>query len=310
MSAVVQTTRQDFYVYCLFRDGTGEPFYIGKGQGSRWCHHEWQARSGTRTHKAAIIRGMHARGIKVIKAKLHERLTEAVAHAYEIALIKAIGRGIDGPLVNLTDGGEGATGARHTLEIRAVIAAASTGRQKSLEERAKISAGRSGWKHSAEERAKMSAAQRGRIHSPETRAKMSDASRGKPKSAETRANMSAAQSGRTFSPEHAAKLSAVRRGKKQSAETRAKRAAALRGTKQPHSPEHIAKIAAALRGRKASAGARANISAATIGKPKSPEARANMAIAQRRRAEAMRLTNSVVSTLGPTQRLLDFGPLL
>ncbi|HEY1441990.1 MAG TPA: GIY-YIG nuclease family protein, partial [Mycobacterium sp.] len=144
-----------FYTYALMRE-TGVPFYIGKGKGDRWDHHERQARAGIRDHRCAIIRDMQSRGFHVIKLKIHEGLTEAVAHEYEIALIKAVGRGRNGPLVNLTDGGEGITGFRFP-----------PGKKLSAEHVAKRSAARRGKKLSAESRANIGARQRGRKKSPE-----------------------------------------------------------------------------------------------------------------------------------------------
>jgi hypothetical protein len=134
--ADAHSTLSHFYVYALFRE-SGVPLYIGKGCGDRWLHHEKRARNGVGGYKHEIIRGMQARGLEVIKVKLHEGLTEAVAHAYEVALIRAIGRGQAGPLVNLTDGGDGVSGFKHP-----------PGKKRSPEHVAKVAAARRGKKFS------------------------------------------------------------------------------------------------------------------------------------------------------------------
>lgn len=211
MAANDISTRSGYYVYALFREN-GVPFYVGKGKGQRWTAHERSARSGIWGHKAAIIRSMQARGLEVIKIKLHEGLIEAIAYEYEVALIEAIGRYPIGPLVNLTTGGDGSPGLR-------------------------------GRKRSQETRAKMADAARGRRMSPESVAKTAAANRGRKLSEAHRAKTSATLLGRKKSPEAIAKSVAARRGRKRTAESRAKMALAKIGRKQ--SPEHVAKIIAA-----------------------------------------------------------------
>jgi hypothetical protein len=231
--ADAHSTLSHFYVYALFRE-SGVPLYIGKGCGDRWLHHEKRARNGVGGYKHEIIRGMQARGLEVIKVKLHEGLTEAVAHAYEVALIRAIGRGQAGPLVNLTDGGDGVSGFKHppgkkrSPEHVAKVAAARRGKKFSPESLAKLSASHLGKPVSLEARAKLRAAFVGKKHSPEHIEKRTAPQRGKKNTAEARAKMSAAHQGRKLSPEHRASQSAARLGKSRSAETRARVTAGLR----------------------------------------------------------------------------------
>lgn len=178
----------NYYVYVLFCED-GRPFYVGKGQGRRWLVHETDARAGKCGHRSEIIRRMFALGFHEIpKIKVHKRLTEARAHEYEQILIGAIGRRPFGPLVNLTDGGEGMSDP------------------------------------SPEIRTKLRARWRGKKHSPETKAKMSAAARGRKLSPETLAKLSAFA--RSRSSEHRAKIGTANRGRKHSAETRAKMSAA------------------------------------------------------------------------------------
>jgi hypothetical protein len=218
-------SRSDFYVYVLFREN-GVPFYVGKGQKSRWLDHEAGARRGERGHRFSIIRKMQARGAEVPKVKLHEGLTEIVAHEYEVALITAIGRHPRGPLVNLTNGGEGVSDP--APEVRAKLAAAASSRERSREERAKISAALIGKRLSAERIASQNA---GKL--------------GKKRSLLARQHMSKAQHGRIITPEARAKLRAINLGKRHSQDTRAKMSAAQRGI--PKSIQHRAKQAAGMR---------------------------------------------------------------
>ena len=165
-----------FYVYAFLREDR-TPYYIGKGTGNRaW---DKRRRISPPTDSSRII-------------ILTNSLTEIEAFDEEIRLIqfhgrKDLGTGI---LRNLTDGGEGTSGYKHTgkklsPEHIANLSAANTGKHRSPESRAKMSAAKSGEKHNMygkhpnqDTLDKMSAAQSGennhnfgKVPSEETKAK-------------------------------------------------------------------------------------------------------------------------------------------
>lgn len=121
--------QRDFYVYALFRPDTGQPFYIGKGKGDRCYDHTRKPGRQSNRHKAAIIRNAHAAGLEVPVVKIAVGLTCDEALAAEVAFIAAVGRRPQGPLVNLTDGGDGFRGLDRTAEHRAKIGAAHRGKK-------------------------------------------------------------------------------------------------------------------------------------------------------------------------------------
>lgn len=87
-----------------------EPIYIGKGNYGRWnSHFVKAARGDTRTHIRAKIKQLINAGYRPIVKILHENLTKEQSSEIEIKLINIIGRKItgDGPLYNITVGGEG-----------------------------------------------------------------------------------------------------------------------------------------------------------------------------------------------------------
>jgi hypothetical protein len=108
-------TARRYYVYGVFRP-SGIPMYIGHGCGDRWKRHDRKRTQNP--HFAAIL---DQAGGDLPTVIIRSGLTKSEACEIEIALIKAIGREINGgPLVNLTDGGDGGTpGAVMTPEWRA-----------------------------------------------------------------------------------------------------------------------------------------------------------------------------------------------
>ena len=115
---------------------------------------------------------------------------------------------------NLTKGGDGVRGIKHSPEIRAKIGDASRNREHSPETRTKISMALKGKKRSPEAIAKTIEGKRGYKHSPETRAKIGKGNRGKKYSPETRAKIGDVHRGKKLSPETRAKISRGNKGKR------------------------------------------------------------------------------------------------
>ena len=151
----------DRYVYVVFRKN-GTPCYVGKGHGSRYQHHVLG-----RSHNIVLKRIVKKEGeLPVIK--IREGLTDDRAFALEIALISAIGRYDlgNGPLVNMTAGGDGVVGHEQTPEQIEKLRATRIGRRLSPESRAKVSAGLKGKPKSVEHCAAVSMARKGIATNP------------------------------------------------------------------------------------------------------------------------------------------------
>jgi len=98
-----------YYVYILF-DWRGIPRYVGKGKRYRWNQHETRS-DPINWMKNEFIEQTYIMLGEIPKIKVRENISNDEAIETEIALIKAIGRFPDGPLVNMTDGGDGIPGA-------------------------------------------------------------------------------------------------------------------------------------------------------------------------------------------------------
>lgn len=113
----------DFYVYAYYEPGHAHPFYIGKGHDDRCVEHlepNVLNRYQDPFHKK--LRAMLADGYKPDIQKLEEDLTEIEATNCERKLIRLFGfRSNGGSLLNMTDGGDGVSGYRHTESSRIKI---------------------------------------------------------------------------------------------------------------------------------------------------------------------------------------------
>ena len=96
-----------------------EPFYVGKGKNDRCNVHLYYSNS-TNKLKQNILNKIKNENQKPIIIKLYENLSEYSAHRMEMCLIKLIGRrDLNlGTLSNLSDGGEGSSGAIYDYEKR------------------------------------------------------------------------------------------------------------------------------------------------------------------------------------------------
>jgi len=236
---------QSFYVYALCRP-SGSVCYIGKGRGKRW---KANGSSGN-PHLRRIVRNA---GGDLPKFKLREGLSEHDAFALEKGLIHLLGKVKNGgPLVNITDGGDGVSGLRHSLKTIRKL------RQKQKGNKYRL----------------------GQHPTPETRAKLSASKKGRPLSLAHRKALSRAQKKRPpCSEETRRKISAAKTGKKWSPERRA----ILRAANRSREPEVRKRISRAVRAAMKRPGVLDKYRLAQTGKKHSEETKAKMSLAQKRR---------------------------
>jgi len=193
-----------FYTYAYLREDK-TPYYIGKGTGKRIYSTNRKVKPPK--DKSKII-------------YLKKNLTEEEAFKHEIYMIAVLGRKDlgTGILRNLTDGGDGTSGAVISEETRKKIGDARKGKKSP---------------------------NYGKNHSKEARQRMSESSKGKTASEETKQRMSEAQKG-AKNPNY---------GKIASEETKEKISKANKGKKNPNygkiaSEETRQKMSKAIKGRK------------------------------------------------------------
>jgi group I intron endonuclease len=97
-----------------------EPFYIGKGKGERHIDHLRPYKLNKKTYISNRINKIKKSNVNPFIIKIKENITEEEALSIEVFFISLIGRRNlnTGTLVNITDGGEGVSGLKHTLESR------------------------------------------------------------------------------------------------------------------------------------------------------------------------------------------------
>lgn len=154
-----------FYVYVHRRKTDGSIFYVGKGSGKR--------------KGQTCSRNPHWNATKEKHGFTHEILAlfnhEVCAFSFEVALIKRYG--IDN-LVNMTYGGEGKSGSKHSDETKLKMSKAHLGVKKTESHKKNMSTARSGIRLSENHKYKLSESHKGYKHSIETRLRMSNSQTG------------------------------------------------------------------------------------------------------------------------------------
>lgn len=208
-----------FYTYAHYKPDNSV-FYIRKGH----CARAWSTKDRN-PHWRRIVAKHGAHKVEI----LAQWPTEQEAFAHEIFLIKTF-REMGAVLANVTAGGEGTTGMKHSPEVRARMSKVRSGKTISPAHIAAIRKATLGRKHTEEVKAYLSKLNRERVLSEEQLDRIRSAHKGKPKSAETKKKLSIARTGSVMSAEHRAIMSAVNKGKKQSPEHVQKRIASRLAT--------------------------------------------------------------------------------
>lgn len=201
------------------------PLYIGKGKGNRYKDHLTDCRNKIFENKIAY---WSRNGIEPMIEFIETELTEQEAWDLETSIIKSIGR-LDkgeGPLLNLTDGGEGASGIVPWNKGK------KTQDYMSPEAREKLNEKLKGMKKPKGHGEKVSAALKGKAKSESHKKALSEALKGNEpwNKGKTGVQESWAK-GKTFTDEHKKKLSESHKGRANTEEQKAKISAKLKGRK-------------------------------------------------------------------------------
>lgn len=281
------------YLYRHIRPDLNIPFYIGIGtkySGEKSVIKREYLRAYTFLNKTPYWKSIFSKNNGKIEIEiLYESDSYDEIKNKEKEFISLYGRRDqgNGPLVNLTDGGEdngrsvltrqkmsvAHKGRKHTEEARHTMSIAQKGRKRTSIQIEKHRLKMIGRKQSAEAKANQIKAQKGRIVSEETRNKIKAGNTGKKRSAEVIFKMAS----RVVSDETRIKMSNAKKGKKLSPETIAKLVKIKTGKKMPpFSEDHKRKIGLASLGRIISTETRKKISLAGKGRKHSPESIAKM----------------------------------
>lgn len=191
------------YVYTLIDPRNNLPFYVGKGIGERCNAHLLEAKYYVKRKslKLSKIRKLMRLGMEPIVVKVEENVSDKQALDLECLLIAEM-RDLGFKLTNMTDGGDGAKGYKHTEEHKQMMREKFKGRIITEEHRQKMRRPKSeqgrknialarletNYRPSEETKRKTSEALKGRpspmmgrIHTDDARAKMSAVGKGRPK---------------------------------------------------------------------------------------------------------------------------------
>jgi hypothetical protein len=206
----MSTVPQTYYVYILTRPDKklpqGRAFYVGKGKRRRIYAHEAEARSGCECRKCRTIRKVWRDGGQVQRYIIFTTNNETEAFDFERETIAQYGRK---NLCNLTDGGEGTSGAIASPEKRAKMSASAKVRSTDPGYRAKVSADQKARWTDPAYRANFIAAQKAQMDDPGHRAKLSASRIALWEDPAYRAKLSAAHTAQMADPEKRAQVSAT-----------------------------------------------------------------------------------------------------
>ena len=235
-----------FYVY-VYRDPRplkkDQPVYVGKGTGDRDISH-WSKGSHNKPFQD-FISHLKQRGLVALCERVFETEVEAEAFAKEIELIALYGRRNTGTgtLFNLTDGGEGATGAIRSDAEKANLRTAFSQYWQDPEYRAKVVEAQKAVQGTPEARARKSENSAEAWADPEVRQKRQTGIKRGRSTAESKAKTSAQAKAQWSDPEYAAKQTANNQEIANRAEVKAAKAAAAKALWA--NPEWKAKMLAA-----------------------------------------------------------------
>lgn len=240
-----------FYVY-IYRDPrptkNNQPVYVGKGTGDRDLSH-WSRGSHNKPFQDFIAH-LKVRGLVAPCERVFETAVEAEAFAKEIELIALYGRRNTGTgsLFNLTDGGEGASGAVRSEKEKEHLRTESLDKWQRPEYRAKVVEAQKAVQGTPEARALKSENSAEAWAKPEVREKRQTGIKRSRSTEESKAKTRAQAKAQWSDPEYAAKQTANNQEIANRAEVKAAKAAAAKTLWAD--PEWKAKMLAARAAKK------------------------------------------------------------